>query len=167
MSVPSDSRPATPNDDSAVSRFIEDFALVMSNSGMPRMPARVFTALLATQQDSLTAGELADTLRVSPAAISGAVRYLDHVNMIQRGREPGSRRDHYYLGEDFWREAFGRNDALYQRLADTLSAGVAAVGPDTRAGKRVAETRDFFQFFAEQLPGLIEQWAQQRARGDR
>ena len=165
------SRPQSQRDpngagDKAVSRFIEDFALVLSGAGMPRMPARVFAALLVTQEDSLTAGELAETLQVSPAAISGAVRYLDQVNMVQRGREPGSRRDHYYLGDDFWYEAFGRNDTIYRQLADTLDTGVDAVGGDTRAGKRVADTRDFFNFLAKQLPVLIEQWREQRERGE-
>ena len=151
-----------PDNEAAVARFIEDFALVLSNTGMPRMPARVFTALLVTQQESLTAGELADMLRVSPAAISGAVRYLDQISLVQRGREPGSRRDHYYLGEDFWYEAFGGIDSIYRQLADKLEVGADAVGADTRAGRRIGETRDFFYFISKQLPRLVEQWHEQR-----
>ncbi|MFD1046977.1 CoA-transferase, partial [Kibdelosporangium lantanae] len=41
-----------------------------------------------------------ELLQVSPAAISGAVRYLTTVNMISREREPGSRRDSYALNPD-------------------------------------------------------------------
>jgi DNA-binding transcriptional regulator GbsR (MarR family) len=63
-------------DDQAVLRFIERFSSVFTESGMPRMPSRVFVALLASDAGELTAAELADLLRVSPAAISGAVRYL-------------------------------------------------------------------------------------------
>ena len=40
------------------------------------MPARVFSALLATDSGRLTAAELAERLQISPAAVSGAVRYL-------------------------------------------------------------------------------------------
>lgn len=154
--------PNVAGDDDAVRKFIEDFALVFTGAGMPRMPARVFSALLATQQESLTAGELAETLQVSPAGISGAVRYLGQVNMIQRGRTPGSRRDHYYLGDDFWYEVFGKNDTIYKHLAVALEQGIGAVGADTRAGRRISETRDFFAFIAEQIPILIEQWHQRR-----
>jgi DNA-binding transcriptional regulator GbsR (MarR family) len=59
-------------DDAA--RFIERFASVMEESGIPRMPARVFAALLATDSGRLTSSELAELLQVSPAAVSGAVR---------------------------------------------------------------------------------------------
>lgn len=158
--------PAYQRDEVAVSKFIEDFAMVFAGVGMPRMAARVFTALLVTEEDSLTAGELAEKLQVSPAAISGAVRYLSQVNMIQRGREPGSRRDHYYLGDDIWYEAFSNNDTIYRHLADALDQGVQAAGADTRAGRRVADTRDFFDFISKQLPLLIEQWREQRDRGE-
>ena len=57
-------------------RFVEHFALLLDEAGVPRMPARVFAAILADDAGRLTAGELAERLQVSPAAISGAVRYL-------------------------------------------------------------------------------------------
>ena len=90
----------TGRDGAAVQRFIERFALDLAASGMPRMPARVFAGLLSTDSGSLTAGELAGLLQVSPASISGAVRYLEQLNLIVRQREPGSRRDHYAVDED-------------------------------------------------------------------
>ena len=77
--------------DLSVARFIERFAAVLEESGVPRMPARVFVALLAEDSGSLTAAQLAQRLQVSPAAISGAVRYLTQVSLVGREREPGSR----------------------------------------------------------------------------
>ena len=43
---------------------------------MGRMPARAFAAILAADDGRRTAAELAELLEVSPAAVSGAVRYL-------------------------------------------------------------------------------------------
>ena len=68
---------------------MERFASVLTESGFPRMPARVFAALLATDSGRLTAAELAALLHVSPAAISGAVSYLVQVNLASREAEPG------------------------------------------------------------------------------
>ena len=51
-----------------------DFAFLLTESGVPRMPARVFASVLAEDAGALTAAELAERLQVSPAAISGAVR---------------------------------------------------------------------------------------------
>ncbi|HEY7015122.1 MAG TPA: hypothetical protein VH480_20330, partial [Streptosporangiaceae bacterium] len=50
-----------------VSRFVERFAAVLTEAGIPRMPARVFAALLATDSGRLTAAELAAQLQASPA----------------------------------------------------------------------------------------------------
>ena len=72
-------RPA-PRDADATLRFVEDFALLLVDAGVPRMPARVFACVLADDAGALTAGELAERLQVSPAAISGAVRWLTQMH---------------------------------------------------------------------------------------
>ena len=53
------------------------------------MPARVFAALLAADASQLSAAELAAVLGVSPAAVSGAVRYLTQIGMVAAAGEPG------------------------------------------------------------------------------
>lgn len=149
-------------DTDAVRQFIEAFALDLENVGMQRMAARVFAALLTSDSGQLTAGELAERIQVSPAAISGAVRYLTQVALIDRSREPGSRRDHYIVKDDSWFEAVTNKDSFYKIFADTLQDGVDAVGPDTPAGHRIAETRDFFEFVHGEMPAMIERWRQRR-----
>src|SRR5712692_10484631 len=76
-------------DEQAVGQFIERFAALLNDSGIPRMPARIFAALLATDDSRLTADEIAGLLRVSPAAVSGGVRYLIQVGLVSREAEPG------------------------------------------------------------------------------
>jgi DNA-binding transcriptional regulator GbsR (MarR family) len=65
-------RTGTGRDEEAVRRFIERFALTMTEAGMPRMPSRVFAAILSAEDGRCTAAELAEGLGVSPAAVSGA-----------------------------------------------------------------------------------------------
>ena len=45
-------------DREARSRFVERFASVLAESGFPRMPARMFAALLASESGRMTAAEL-------------------------------------------------------------------------------------------------------------
>jgi hypothetical protein len=71
-----DNAPHTVDAD-ALARFVERFAVVLTEAGWPRMPARVFACLLADERGELTARELVDRLTVSPAAISGAGRRLE------------------------------------------------------------------------------------------
>jgi DNA-binding transcriptional regulator GbsR (MarR family) len=155
--------PTTSPDPTALARFIERFALDLAASGMPRMPARVFAGLLATDSGSLTATELADLLKVSPASVSGAVRYLDHVGLVSREREPGSRRDHYVLRDDVWSEIIERRDRELVRWQDTLAQGIEALGSHTRAGTRMTETLAFFEFLHEELRTVLRTWRHRKA----
>lgn len=145
-------------DEQAVRQFVERFALALADSGMARMPARIFVRLLATDNGQLTAAELAEQLEVSPAAVSGAVRYLIHVGMIVRDREPGTRRDHYRVTDDVWYELYGQRDGLISALVKDLSSGVDALGRGTPAGDRIAESVAFFEFMLAELPDMVERW---------
>ena len=145
-------------DEQAVLRFIERFGAVFAESGMPRMPSRVFVALLACDSGEMTSAELADLLRVSPAAISGAVRYLAQMNLVSRERETGSRRDLYRVFDDVWYEALFRRDEMFRRWSGPLKDGIGVLGPDTPAGKRIAETLMFFEFVHAELPNLLKHW---------
>jgi DNA-binding transcriptional regulator GbsR (MarR family) len=149
-------------DEAAVRRFIESFAAALADGGVPRMPARVFAALLATDSGRLTAAELGERLQVSPAAISGAVRYLTQVALVSREREPGSRRDSYRVLNDLWYEAVLRREPLLARWERSMREGVAALGADTPAGARMAESTAFFEFLQEELPALLARWRARR-----
>jgi DNA-binding transcriptional regulator GbsR (MarR family) len=145
-------------DPEEVRRFVERFAGVLIDGGMPRMPARVFARILVEDDGQLTAGEIAERLDVSPAAVSGAVRYLLRVGMLHRTREPGERRDHYRVHDDMWPEMYTQQAALLRRWIETADDGAALVGRDSPAGRRLAATRDFFAFMHAELPGLIQRW---------
>ena len=148
----------TPDEPTAVERFVEQFALILADAGMQRMPARVFGALLVTEDGKLTAGEISEALRVSPAAVSGAVRYLAQVGLIVRRRDPGERRDHYEVTDDLWYEAYANRDPQLKQWAEVMAIGVAAVGADTKAGWRLETSRQFFDFLRAEIPDLLRRW---------
>ena len=155
-------KPGEDRDREAVLRFIERFTSALMDAGMPRMPARVFVALLATDDGRLTASELADLLHVSPAAISGALRYLTQVNVLTRERQRGSRRDHYRLLDDSWYEMTLRREQVMARWIAAGNEGVEVLGADTPAGRRMAESVEFFEFVRRELPALLERWRAER-----
>ena len=149
-------------DPAAVERFIEKLADLLVNTGIGRMPARVFAALMASDEGSLTAADLAERLRASPAAVSGAVRYLIGVRMIERRRPIGTRRDEYWLHGDNWFELLMHRDQLLLAWANQMKEGVAAVGEDSPAGHRMAVTAAFFDFLYDEMHLLMERWEVRR-----
>jgi predicted transcriptional regulator len=157
---------AADRDEKAVARFVEDLASALMEMGVPRMPARVFAALLTTDAGRLTAADLAEGLQVSPAAVSGAVRYLIQIGMVRRESEPGSRRHYYRAPNDVWDEVIGIRDRLMARWTGVLREGVGVLGADTPAGQRVADSVRFFEFVSVELPSVISRWRERRPAHD-
>ena len=145
-------------DEKALAIFVERFASFLSEAGFPRMPARVFVQLLLTDSGRLTAARIAELLRISPAAVSGAVRYLGQINLVSREREPGSRRDYYCVHENVWHEAIARRDQLLARGERGLREGIALLALDSPARARLNETLEFFEFMQKELPSILEKW---------
>jgi len=143
----------------ALLRYVERFALVLRESGVPPMPARVFAYALAHDADRYTAADLADALQVSPAAISGAVRYLVQVGLLARDRKPGTVGGLYCLyDDDVWYHIYRSQGARLRRYQDVAAEGAAIVGPDTPGGRRLQDTAEFFSFLSDEYPALMERW---------
>lgn len=149
-------------DEQAVGHFVESFTSALVDAGMPHMPALVFVALLANDGGGMTADELASQLQISRAAISGAVKYLGHVGLATRERQPGTRRQRYVLQTATWYELVARRQQILDRWIATTREGVEALGPTTPAGERLVESLAFFEFLSEELHALLARWKEQR-----
>ena len=151
-------------DERAVSAYVERFGNTLTEAGMPRLAARVFAQLLADDDGRMTAAELTAALEVSPAAISGAVRYLTQVSMIGKERERGSRRDVYVVHTDAWHEAIMRRDHLMGQLASGMQLGVDAVGGmQTASGQRLRLSIEFLDFVATSMAEMSAEWERRKA----
>lgn len=145
-----------------VSPFVERFAADLTEAGMQRMASRVFACLLASDDGALTSAQLTERLQASPAAVSGAVRYLAQVNMVSRQRDPGSRRERYLLHRDVWYSALASRDNVLTRWTGTLRTGARDVGSDTRAGRRIQESAEFLEYMRSELEGILKRWHDSR-----
>jgi DNA-binding transcriptional regulator GbsR (MarR family) len=143
--------------------FIEGFALQLHESGMQRMAARVFAVLLTAPGGGLTAREIAETLGVSAAAVSGATTYLTRTKMAERSRTPGERVDRYDVRGTTWAEAITVETELLHTLSGWLDKGASLVADDREATQRMKDTRDFFDFVAVEMPKLVERWQATRS----
>jgi len=153
----------TSRDREELLRFVERFAMVLAESGIPRMPARVFAYVLAEDAEKYTAAELASGLRVSLAAISGAVRYLLQVGLLAKERDPGSRSDHYRIfDEDIWGTIANQRLPVLKVYKDAAAEGVELLKPDSAGARRMRDTQEFYAFLSAEQPKLIQQWREHR-----
>jgi DNA-binding transcriptional regulator GbsR (MarR family) len=142
---------------------VERFGQALEGSGMPRMPARVFAFVLADDSDRYTAGQLAEGLQVSPAAISGAVRYLVDTGLLIRERAPGRRGDIFRVPDgDIWATITTARKPMIDNFIAAVDDAIALVGVDSPGGKRLVETADFLRFTRADLEDLPRRWAAYR-----
>jgi DNA-binding IclR family transcriptional regulator len=143
----------------------EQAAALLAAAGMARMPARVMMALVGSPDEGYTAAELADRLGVSPAAVSGAVRYLISMRLIQRLSRPGDRRDRYDLTDDAWSGMITSNAPLYAALAGHMDR-IADENTDAPISvARAREVAEFLRFLTERMPRLVDEWRAEQASG--
>ena len=142
---------------------MERMASALHQAGLARVPSLVFSALIIDDDGRMTSAELTEALHLSPASISGAVRYLEQIGMMRRERERGSRRDVYVVEEEAWHTALMRRDQVYAPMIAALTSGLGAVGPTTPAHQRMLVTREFFAFINEEMTALADKWEQRRS----
>ncbi|MEU7856604.1 helix-turn-helix domain-containing protein [Nonomuraea sp. NPDC049141] len=101
---------------------------MMVQTGLPPMMAKVLVYLFTSDTEGLTAAELIQRLRVSPASISKAVGYLERLGLIRRERE-GRRRERYIVLDDIWYRTWSVSARSIQLGAGTAQDGVSVPAP--------------------------------------
>ena len=133
--------------------YVERFAAMMVEGGLPRMVSRVLALLYTSDSRTLTAAELVRELRVSPASISKAIGYLEQVGMVHREPDPVRRLQHYVIADDVWLKAWEVSARTNQNWAEAAAEGAALLGPDTPAGERLLHMAEFFERLSEDMSG--------------
>lgn len=150
-------------DPRALQDFTESFTDLLTQQGLPRMAARVLACLCVTDSGALTAADLVERLRVSPASVSHAVAFLEQQGLLVRDRASGARRERYVIDEDVWlrsiQAALEMNDALL--AASQRATGILGAG--TPAGARFESCAAFLLLVSESLRKAMEQWRQSQA----
>ncbi|MEU0489751.1 helix-turn-helix domain-containing protein [Nocardiopsis sp. NPDC006139] len=143
-------------DDAALAEYEEKFTAIFVQQGLPTMTARVLTCLFTAEAGSLTAAELVDRLRVSPASVSKAVTFLEGQGLLRRERDEG-RRDRYFVDDDVWYQSVIASARGTAELAETARQGVDLVGRGSVAATRLENVARFSDFISESILRAAEQ----------
>ncbi|TYB49844.1 GbsR/MarR family transcriptional regulator [Actinomadura chibensis] len=143
-------------DAAAVREYTDLLTTVFMTSGLPKMMARVLACLYTTDSGSLTAAELAERLRVSPASVSKAITFLENLELVRRRRDE-RRRDRYVVDDDLWYQSMIRSARSNGQFADAARQGVAVLGPGTPAAARLENAARFLDFVTESLYRAAEE----------
>lgn len=150
-------------DPRAVKDFTDSFTALLEQQGLPRMMARVLACLLVTDSGTLTAADLVQRLRVSPASISHAVTFLEQQGMLRRERAPGGRRERYVIDDEAWLRSTLAALQMNEALVAASQRATEVLGAATPAGARFETSAEFLLLVSESLQKVLEQWRQSRA----
>ncbi|MFN8183776.1 MAG: helix-turn-helix domain-containing protein [Candidatus Nanopelagicales bacterium] len=149
-----------PLPDEEARRYADQLAALLDVAGFPRMPARTLMVLLTSPTGELTATQISDVLNVSPAAVSGAIRYLQSVQVVRVGSLPGTRRRLYSLAPHWYTVTLTRL-SMYSDLSEFTRRRPPSLALNTPAGRRVQEMADFYAFLNRKFPTLLQEWTEQ------
>lgn len=164
--------PATDNhvghdrDPGAVQDFTDSFSTLLTQQGLPRMAAKVLACLYVTDQGTLTAAELVQRLRISPASVSHAVAFLEQQGMLRRERTSGGRRERYVCDEDLWLRSTLAATRTNDALAEMSRLGAGTLGAATPAGARFASSAEFLLLLNDAFRKVVEEYRQNLAGRD-
>jgi DNA-binding transcriptional ArsR family regulator len=122
------------------------------------MEARVLACLYTTDSGALTAADLVQRLRVSPASVSHAVAYLEQQGMLRRERDPGVRRERYVADDEIWLRSIVAALQMNEALAAVSRRGAEILGAATPAGARFESSAELLLLVSEAFRQVIEQW---------
>jgi DNA-binding MarR family transcriptional regulator len=143
--------------------FVEEVALLLEASGLPRASGRVLGRLLVCDPAVQSSAELASYLDASGGAISTSTRQLIQVGLVQRVPGPGSRASHFAVQPDALDRLMAAELARSAMARELMDRGLAlyAGAPASRTA-RLRRMRGLFAFFEREMPALIERWQRER-----
>lgn len=153
-------------DPSELLHFAEDMGVVMEHAGIPRIAGKIYALLLITHQPSLSADEIASTLKASRASVSTMSRLLMQAGLIDKVGITGERKTYYRVKPGATADLFRGSLSQLTVFRKTVEHGLTLVKDRTSpAGQRLQDLLGFYTFFEREFPLLIERWESMQMKG--
>lgn len=137
--------------------YADEVGMVMSQMGMPPAYGRLLGWLLICDPPSQTSTQLAQALDLSKGSVSTGMRILEQARLVHRVPTPG--RGHAYeMAPDALVRSIDPADK-FRLMRDLMDKGLALLDdPDSPRALRLRITRDFYDFIANKMPSLMEEF---------
>ena len=144
--------------------FVEEFGIVMEQTGLPRMAGRILGWLLISTPPHQSSEQLVNGLEASKGSISSMTRFLIQVSLIERMSLPGIRRDYFRIRPDAWHNMIRRGLEDEIKMVRQLAERALELLTDKPLLTRrwLEEMCNVYNFLEREFPTLLERWAQQR-----
>lgn len=145
--------------------WIEDVALSLEESGVPRIAGRIVGLLMICDPPHRSSSELVSELGASKASISTMTRQLYQAGTIEKVAIPGERATYYRLASDSLERKLTKQVARmvgFHPLAQRGLELLADAPPERR--ERLETIQALYAFMERELPDLIARWSDEKVR---
>jgi DNA-binding transcriptional regulator GbsR (MarR family) len=129
------------------------------SAGLPPMAGRVFAWLLVCDPPEQTAAQIGEALQASKGSISGAMRMLVQIKLVDRLRIRGERADRFRVRPDAWDEQIRDQGSTEARSLVALGLEALADAPPARRA-RLEDLDAFYVWWQARAPALWDEWQQ-------
>jgi hypothetical protein len=137
--------------------YENQFSTILESLDIPRVPARVVTALLGAEPGSHSAASIMETTSLSKAAISGGLQYLDALGVLEYVHTSSGRRRLLRLRPTKLANYTKRRMVGFHSLAGQLGQFAADVS-DAEYKAEIVDLACLFETLDEVVNNTIAQW---------
>jgi len=148
-----------------VEQFINSMGLYYEAAGGTNISGRIL-ALLLISPGSLTAEQIAGTLKISRASVSTNIRMLQPPGLVERTLVPGDRRDYYRVPRGSMTTLLELRSRVTAGLLKIAELGLKIVPRESQAHENVEEFVDLLRFTRDYVANLMPAWYEFKARKD-
>ena len=144
--------------------LVEELGHMLEHSrGIPRMAGKIFSLLMLTDKEQLSAEELANCLEASRGSVSTMIRMLTHMGFVKRVSVRGDRKRYYQVADPT--VMFDVDLLLLRHSVAFLIGAKETLGKkDSVTQQRLKEHLEFYRFIEKESSLLLEQWQQQQKK---
>ncbi len=146
-------------------RFIEDVAVFLENTGLPRSAGRIFGFLILSEEEEVSTDELVQNLHTSRGSVSTATRLLIQHDLIDRVGRKGERQDFFRLRSDTWTRLLKKRLDQIMQVHRIFERGLLLTpADDSPSRKRLLEIHEFYHFMETEWRTILERWEEYRKK---
>ncbi len=139
-------------------KYIEEFGLMFEQMGITRMAGRVFGYLIVCDEDAVSFSQIKDALQASKGSISGTMKQLQQIGMVEAVSLPGDRKTYFRISEMQISDILKSRIKQFTAFAELLERGSRIKNREDNTSIWVTEASVFYNWVGDQMNEIIHQW---------
>lgn len=140
------------------STYIEETGLLLEKLGMTRMAGRIFGYLIVSDEEQASFDQIRKALQASKGSISGTMKQLLQIGMVEAVSLPGDRKTYYRLSKMKIEDILRSRMSQFNAFADILAKGEALKSEKDEISDWLIEASTFYRWVGGQIDEIITKW---------